>query len=376
MLSHRALWTPTCTTAAVSSGLTLSGPSVGGLPDRGGVNSSARFGDDLLVRRAARDVAWRAAALIAVTIVLVTGLGTAVVVQFQARAADTLLRSTVATADDVGDPPPGSWLVLARGAQVLSSPGLPPSLAPGLARLRRHPARSPVLAEVFDRGRGREYRVATQERTGQVVQVVFDLTLDRQQRGRLLETMGAASAVGLLCAVGLGTLLGRRAVRPLAQALGLQRAFIADASHELRTPLTLLSTRAQVLELNLQSSAGQGEVPWASVLADARGVVQTWAAWVRWWKTCCSRPTRAGSSRTKLSTWGDWSRKWWQAPPRMLSPLACGWWPLTARGRCRVWCWARPRRCAGRCSPWSTTPSTTAQGAVRYAWRPAGNGAR
>jgi len=63
-------------------------------------------------------------------------------------------------------------------------------------------------------------------------------------------------------------------VRPLAQALGLQRAFIADASHELRTPLTLLSTRAQVLELNLQSNARQAAVPWASVLADARGVVQ------------------------------------------------------------------------------------------------------
>lgn len=41
------------------------------------MNSSARLGDDLLVRRAARDVAWRAAALVAVTIVLVTGLGTA-----------------------------------------------------------------------------------------------------------------------------------------------------------------------------------------------------------------------------------------------------------------------------------------------------------
>ncbi|MGN6125480.1 MAG: histidine kinase dimerization/phospho-acceptor domain-containing protein, partial [Humibacter sp.] len=35
----------------------------------------------------------------------------------------------------------------------------------------------------------------------------------------------------------------RRAAKPLAQALQLQRNFVADASHELRTPLTALSAR-------------------------------------------------------------------------------------------------------------------------------------
>jgi signal transduction histidine kinase len=42
--------------------------------------------------------------------------------------------------------------------------------------------------------------------------------------------------------------MSARAMRPLAQALALQRRFVADAGHELRTPLTLLSTRAQMVQ--------------------------------------------------------------------------------------------------------------------------------
>ncbi|MCL2785078.1 MAG: HAMP domain-containing histidine kinase, partial [Propionibacteriaceae bacterium] len=48
-------------------------------------------------------------------------------------------------------------------------------------------------------------------------------------------------------------LMARRAVHPLAEALRLQRHFIADASHELRTPLTALSSRVQILQRRLDS---------------------------------------------------------------------------------------------------------------------------
>ena len=49
----------------------------------------------------------------------------------------------------------------------------------------------------------------------------------------------------------IGWLTARRAVLPLAEALRLQRHFVADASHELRTPLTVLSTRIQLLQRKL-----------------------------------------------------------------------------------------------------------------------------
>ncbi|MGI8535312.1 MAG: histidine kinase dimerization/phospho-acceptor domain-containing protein, partial [Mycobacteriales bacterium] len=223
------------------------------------------LGDDVLVRRAARRVALQAAGLVAGAMLLLIALVTLVVVRGQQSASDRLLRTTAATADDVGDPPAGAWIVFDRGGTVSSSPGLPDDVGGELGALRTRPLAHPVLGTLGDRDR---FRVLTARRSGRVVQVVQDLRAQQDQRDRLLTAMATAALLSLLVAAALGVLLGRRAVRPLAQALNLQRAFVADASHELRTPLTLLSTRVQVLDRGLQDR----DVP-QQLLADSRGVV-------------------------------------------------------------------------------------------------------
>jgi two-component system OmpR family sensor kinase len=57
--------------------------------------------------------------------------------------------------------------------------------------------------------------------------------------------------VGVVLAGLMSWTITRRAVRPLGDALRIQRAFIADASHEMRTPLTVLDARLQVLQRGL-----------------------------------------------------------------------------------------------------------------------------
>lgn len=227
---------------------------------------SRPVGDELLVRRAARRFAVQTAAFTATAMVLLVVLVTVVVVRGQDAATDRLLRNTAATADDVRDPPAGAWIVLEESGTLATTPRFPTELAAEAARLRADSTTHGQLQTLG--GDDATYRVLTERRGEDLVQVVLDLGPQRSDRNRLLRTMTVAGLLSLLVAAGLGALLGRRAVRPLAEALTMQRGFVADASHELRTPLTLLSTRVQVLDTELQRATVDEQV-----LADSRGVV-------------------------------------------------------------------------------------------------------
>jgi signal transduction histidine kinase len=112
------------------------------------------------------------------------------------------------------------------------------------------------------------YALLTEKRGDQAVQVMYSLFGQHQERERILGALSLASGVGLLLSTFLGGWLARRAVRPMSEALTLQRRFVADAGHELRTPLTLLSTRAQLLRRRLTGKPAPSNLTEAPILKD------------------------------------------------------------------------------------------------------------
>ncbi|QAY63217.1 HAMP domain-containing histidine kinase [Xylanimonas allomyrinae] len=70
----------------------------------------------------------------------------------------------------------------------------------------------------------------------------------------------------------LSWLIARRAVRPLGDALRIQRTFVADASHELRTPLAALDARVQLLQLRTDPTTDVGRSV-AELRTDSRTLV-------------------------------------------------------------------------------------------------------
>lgn len=204
--------------------------------------------DAELLRRAWRRSVVHVSIGMAVLLVVAGAAVFALLVRDQSYDFDRSLVRVLASAEDVDDPPPGMLLArLGHDGRVHVTGRTSPEQTRFLTKAVRGPARR-FVAGLDD---GHSYRVVVgAEHRGDRFAVAGDRQGLVDQRWRYLQALALAEGTALVGAVAAAALLSRRSVRPLAQALQLQREFIADASHELRAPLTVLHTRAQVLQAN------------------------------------------------------------------------------------------------------------------------------
>lgn len=194
---------------------------------------------------ASRRLAIRFTALMVVLLALVGALAYSIVAATAAGAEQRVLRDAVVAAEPEEAPQGVFVAVVEGGGRVELSRNMPPGL-PDLDAIRQVAAGTRMVEKRID-VRGRSYAVLTAAHDGRIIQAAVDQHEGREELQRLLTALLLSGAVAAVVAATAAVLMARRAMQPMAEALALQRRFVADASHELRTPLTLLSTRAQLL---------------------------------------------------------------------------------------------------------------------------------
>ncbi len=221
--------------------------------------NAASTGDLAVIRRAGRIAAIQASAALAAVLILVGALVAFGYLRSQNRQMTDQLTTVAMSADDADDPPPGMELALRNhdGKMMVSDGG-----KPGIPLLNGPTGFSDVHAN------GRNYRALTVERPEGRVVALMDLAPYQTSRARLFGALALAEVAGILASILVVALFTRRSVRPLAQALALQRRFVADASHELRAPLTVLHTRAQLLSARLHSGNAEAAAKDVEALVD------------------------------------------------------------------------------------------------------------
>jgi signal transduction histidine kinase len=217
-----------------------------------------------VVQRAGRIAAVQASLALAGLLLVVGAVIFFVDVRVQGQQITSQLNSVAASADDVNDPPPGTILVLRdrSGKVEASTDGVP--AAELLAR--------PVGFSDHQFG-GAHYRAVVADKPQGRVVALLDLGPYDSARSRLLLSLGIAELAGIVASVAVVVLLTRRSIRPLAEALAMQRRFVADASHELRAPLTVLHTRIQLLARRFDdANAEQTKEQIDALAADTRAL--------------------------------------------------------------------------------------------------------
>jgi signal transduction histidine kinase len=204
----------------------------------------------LLELRAVRRARWRIGLFVGLAIGILLAMAGAISYQVLrhsqeeqiSRELDYGVRNGV-----IAGPPACSWIFFytADGTLTHGDRAAPVGL-PLRTDVDRVVATGVTQNQRVDRN-GTTYWIRTQARDAVIVQAVFDARFQVSDRRHLLTAFLLAASAGLLTAILTAMLVGHRAVAPLAEALGRQRRFVADASHELRTPIAQVHIRAQLL---------------------------------------------------------------------------------------------------------------------------------
>ncbi|MBO4461042.1 MAG: HAMP domain-containing histidine kinase [Clostridiales bacterium] len=106
-----------------------------------------------------------------------------------------------------------------------------------------------ALSRPFDRGYVDGYRYIRSQYGDATIIVFLNSSREIQYMRSLFLLTLAISAGSLLLVFVLVLFLSKKAIRPIAQNMELQKRFITDASHELKTPITSISTSLDVIEM-------------------------------------------------------------------------------------------------------------------------------